>query len=152
MLSSIFGNKKSQLILARVYQDTLDPNKIHSEYYGDVGEVTDLRDIHGATLHVGDIVVGKDNYRNLIVKDVRSNVYFAMGLRNDPNSSIHEWRLKKTAIYLDLKLGDKINDMYVIEGKPKQKYTKEEILKTIENKDIDLNTYRNKLITMLKNT
>lgn len=152
MLSNIFSiNKRNQLILARVYQDTLNPNKIHSEYYGDVGEETDLTDINGTKLYVGDVVSGKDNYRNVIVKDSNSNTYFAMGLRSDPNSSIYEWKLKKVSSYSDLKIGDKVKDMYVIEGKMKEKYSKDEIIKTIENKDIDLNKFRNKLISMLKN-
>lgn len=136
--------------LSRVYMSVMDENKIHSEYYGTIGTKTDLIDIDGAPLYVGDIVVGKNNYKNFVCFDSFDNSFFCMGLKSGNN--IVEWKIKKFQDHSLLKVGDKIGDMYMIEGREVQKYSKSEILKSIDNiRDLNSPDSRNLLKRMVDN-
>lgn len=137
--------------LSRVYMSVGD-HKVHSEYYGTVGTKTDLIDVAGAPLYVGDIVVGENNYKNFVCFDTYDNSFFCMGLKSDPKNSIDEWKIKKLQDHSLLKVGDKINDMYMIEGRQVRKYSKSEILKSIDNiQDLNAPDTRNSLKKMILN-
>ena len=136
--------------LARVYMSAMDDYKIQSEYYGTIGTKTDLIDIDGTPLYVGDIVVGKNNYKNFVCCDRNDDSFFCMDLKSGNN--IVEWKIKKFQDYRILKIGDKINDMYMIEGREIQKYSKGEVLKSIDNiKDLNLHDTRKLLKKMIDN-
>ena len=136
--------------LSRVYMSVMDENKIHSEYYGTIGTKTNLIDIDGTPLYVGDIVVGKNNYKNFVCFDSFDNSFFCMGLKSGNN--IVEWKIKKFQDHSLLKVGDKIGDMYMIEGREVQKYSKSEILKSIDNiRDLNSPDSRNLLKRMVDN-
>lgn len=136
--------------LSRVYMSVMGENKIHSEYYGTIGTKTNLIDIDGTPLYVGDIVVGKNNYKNFVCFDSFDNSFFCMGLKSGNN--IVEWKIKKFQDHSLLKVGDKIGDMYMIEGREVQKYSKSEVLKSIDNmRDLNSTENRNLLKRMVDN-
>lgn len=138
--------------LARVYTSAIEENKVKSEYYGKIGTKTGLYDINGVPLYVGDIVVGKNNYKNFVCFDTFDNSFFCMGLKSDPLNSITEWNITKYQDHSLLKVGDKISDMYMIEGREVQKYSKSEVLKRIDNmRDLNSLDTRNLLKRMIDN-
>ena len=136
--------------LSRVYMSVIGEHKVQSEYYGTIGTKTDLIDIDGAPLYVGDIVVGKNNYKNFVCFDSFDNSFFCMGLKSGNN--IVELKIKKFQDHSLLKVGDKIGDMYMIEGREVQKYSKSEVLKSIDNmRDLNSQDNRNLLKRMVDN-
>lgn len=138
------------LILARIYQDVMKYDTINSSYCGTVGVETHLKDVERNRLHIGDIVeiVSNATRRKELkpVVEVNGRV-FVMGLSGvNQEALISEWEIKRVKSYKELSVGfTGVDDFYIIEGKGRSTDIKGALL----DKDFNLNTIRDKLLTFV---
>lgn len=100
----------------------------NDENYGEIGDLTPLRDVRGEVLYVGDIVtlIDKDTGKNygkrfIVSNDLSSGRkhYFVMGICSECGDSgkIHGWVVVKEKSYKDLDGTEELGDIRaVLEG------------------------------------